>query len=216
MVHITEGTCADVTFLDNLILEPGAIYIMDRGYLDFERLHRFTDAAAFFVTRTKQGIRFRRRTSHPVDVAIGLVSDHTVGLATATARRDYPDQLRRVRYVDPTTTKRLTFLTNNFTLPALTIAHLYKARWQVELFFKWIKQHLRIKAFYGTSENAVKTQIWIALSVYSPRGHCQAASRPRRQPLQTSADSERHAFRKNAHFYYRFRCRLPTRRDRRR
>ena len=118
VVHITEGKCADVTFLDDLILEPGAIYIMDRGYIDFERLHRFTDEAAFFVTRTKHGIRFRRRTSHPVDFATGLVSDHTVGLATATARRDYPDQLRRVRYVDPHTTKRLTFLTNNFTLPA--------------------------------------------------------------------------------------------------
>ena len=166
VVQITEGKCAAVTFLDDLILEPGAIYIMDRGYVDFDRLHRFTDEAAFFVTRTKQGIRFRRRRSHPVDFATGLVSDHTVGLATATARRDYPDQLRRVRYVDPHTTKRLTFLTNNFTLPALTITHLYKSRWRVELFFKWIKQHLRIKAFYGTSENAVKTQIWIALSVY--------------------------------------------------
>ena len=143
-----------------------AIYIMDRGYVDFERLHRFTDEAAFFVTRTKKGIRFRRRTSRPVDFATGLQSDHTVGLATAEARRDYPAPLRRVRYVDPETKKRLGFLTNNFTLPALTIAQLYKSRWHVELFFKWIKQHLRIKAFYGTSENAVKTQIWIALSVY--------------------------------------------------
>ena len=115
VVQITEGKCADVTFLDDLILEPGALYIMDRGYVDFARLHRFTDEAAFFVTRTKQGIRFRRRTSHPVDFGTGLVSDHTVGLATATARRDYPDQLRRVRYVDPQTTKRLVFLTNNFT-----------------------------------------------------------------------------------------------------
>jgi Transposase DDE domain len=139
---------------------------MDRGYLDFERLHRFTDEAAFFVTRTKKGIQFRRRASHPVDFATGLVSDHTVALATAKARHDYPDQLRRVRYVDPATTKRLTFLTNNFTLPALSIPQLYKSRWYVELFFRWIKQHLRIKAFYGTSENAVKTQIWIALSIY--------------------------------------------------
>ena len=139
---------------------------MDRWYLDFERLHRFTDEAAFFVTHTKKGIQFRRRTSHPVDFATGLVSDHIVGLATALARRDYPDQLRRVRYRDPQTTKRLTFLTNNFTLPALAIPQLYKSRWAVELFFRWIKQHLRIKAFYGTSENAVKTQIWIALSVY--------------------------------------------------
>jgi Transposase DDE domain len=118
------------------------------------------------VTRTKHGIRFRRRTSRPVDFATGLQSDHTVGLVTADARRNYPAPLRRVRYVDPETKKRLGFLTNNFTLPAITIARLYKSRWHVELFFKWIKQHLRIKAFYGTSENAVKTQIWIALSVY--------------------------------------------------
>ena len=166
VVHITEGKRADVTFLDDLLIEPGAIYLMDRGYLDFARLHRFTDEAAFFVTRTKKGIHFRRRTSRPVDFATGLASDHTVGLTTVTARRDYPDQLRRVRYRDPTTKKRLTFLTNNFTLPALTIPQLYKSRWAIELFFRWIKQHLRIKAFYGTSENAVKTQIWIALSVY--------------------------------------------------
>ena len=166
VVEITEGKRADVTFLDDLAIEPGAIYIMDRGYVDFARLHRFTDEAAFFVTRTKKGIQFRRRTSHPVDFATGVQADHTVGLATATSRRAYPSPLRRVRYVDPTTKKRLGFLTNNFTLPALTIAQLYKSRWQVELFFKWIKQHLRIKALYGTSENAVKTQIWIALSVY--------------------------------------------------
>jgi Domain of unknown function (DUF4372)/Transposase DDE domain len=166
IVHITEGKRADVTFLDGLVIEPGAIYIMDRGYVDFERLHRFTDEAAFFVTRTKNGIRFRRRVSRPVDFATGLRSDHTVGLATAAARRAYPGLLRRVRYVDPTTTKQLTFLTNNFTVPALAIQQLYKSRWQVELFFRWIKQHLRIKAFYGTTENAVKTQIWIALSIY--------------------------------------------------
>lgn len=166
IVQITEGKCADVAFLDDLALEAGAIYIMDRGYLDFARLHRFTESAAFFVTRTKRGVRFRRRQSQPVDFATGLVSDHIVGLATADARRAYPDRLRRVRYVDPETKKRLVFLTNNFTLPALTVTHLYKSRWQVELFFKWIKQHLRIKAFYGTSENAVKTQVWIALSVY--------------------------------------------------
>lgn len=166
VVQITEGKRADVTFLDDLVMEPGAIYIMDRGYVDFARLHRFTDAAAFFVTRAKRRMRFRRRASHPVDFATGLVSDHTVALATREARRDYPHALRRVHYVDRATHKHLVFLTNNFTLPALTIAHLYKSRWQVELFFKWIKQHLRIKAFYGTSENAVKTQIWIALSVY--------------------------------------------------
>jgi hypothetical protein len=166
IVQITEGKRADVTFLDDLIIEPGAIYIMDRGYVDFARLHRFVDKAAFFVTRTKRGIRFRRRVSRPVDFATGLLSDHTVGLVTADARRSYPAVLRRVRYVDPKTKKRLAFLTNNFTLPALTIAHLYRSRWAVELFFRWIKSHLRLKAFYGTSENAVKTQIWIALSVY--------------------------------------------------
>jgi uncharacterized protein DUF4372/DDE family transposase len=166
VVQITEGKRADVTFLDELVIECGAIYIMDRGYVDFERLHRFTDQAAFFVTRSKKGIRFRRRVSRPVDFATGLQSDHTVGLATAAARRAYPSPLRRVRYIDPVTNKRLTFLTNNFLLPALTIAQIYKSRWAVELFFRWIKQHLRIKAFYGTSVNAVKTQIWIALSIY--------------------------------------------------
>ncbi len=166
VVQITEGKRADVTFLDDLIIEPGAIYIMDRGYVDFARLHRFVDEAAFFVTRTKKGIRFRRRASRSVDFATGLISDHTVGLVTADARRAYPESLRRVRYVDPETKKHFGFLTNNFVLPALTIARLYKSRWYVELFFRWIKMHLRIKAFYGTSENAVKTQIWIALSVY--------------------------------------------------
>ena len=166
VVQITEGKCPDVSFLDDLVIEAGAIYIMDRGYVDFARLHRFVDEVAFFVTRTKQGIRFRRRVSRPVDFTTGLVSDHTIGLVTADPRRHYPEPLRRVRYVDPDTKKRFGFLTNNFTLPALTIAHLYKSRWQVELFFKWIKQHLRIKAFYGTSENAVKTQIWSALSIY--------------------------------------------------
>ncbi|HYT64861.1 MAG TPA: IS4 family transposase [Vicinamibacterales bacterium] len=166
IVQITEGKRADVTFLDDLIIEPGAIYLMDRGYVDFARLHRFVDEAAFFVTRTKRGIRLRRRVSRPVDFATGLISDHTVGLVTADARRAYPEALRRVRYVDPKTKKRLAFLTNNFTVPALTIAHLYRSRWAVELFFRWIKSHLRLKAFYGTSENAVKTQIWIALSVY--------------------------------------------------
>lgn len=166
VVRITEGKCPDVTFLDHLPIEAGAIYIMDRGYVDFARLCRFTDEAAFFVTRSKRGIRFRRRISRPVDFATGVISDHTVGLATRTARRDYPQLLRRVRYADRMTNKRLVFLTNNFTLPALTIAQLYKSRWSVELFFKWIKSHLRLKAFYGTSENAVKTQIWIALSVY--------------------------------------------------
>jgi hypothetical protein len=166
VVQITEGKCPDVRALDTLPLEAGAIYLMDRGYVDFARLCRFTDEAAFFVTRTKLGIQFTRRSSRPVDVTTGVLSDHVVVLATKESRGHYPQPLRRVRYLDPDTQKRLVFLTNNFTLPALTIAQLYKARWQVELFFKWIKQHLRIKAFYGTSENAVKTQIWIALSVY--------------------------------------------------
>ena len=135
VVQITEGTRADVTFLDDLVLEPGALYIMDRGYVDFARLHRFVEEAAFFVTRTKKGIRFRRRASRPIDFATGLVSDHTVGLVTADARRVYPERLRRVRYVDPETKKHLSFLTYNFVLPALTIAQLYKSRWYVELFF---------------------------------------------------------------------------------
>jgi hypothetical protein len=166
VVQITAGKCPDVAALDTLILEPGAFYIMDRGYVDFERLSRFTTEAAFFVTRTKHGIRFRRQSSQPVDSSTGLISDHLVMLATKDSRRRYPHVLRRVHYRDPKTAKRLKFLTNNFTLPALTIALLYKSRWQVELFFKWIKQHLRIKAFYGVSENAVKTQVWIAMSVY--------------------------------------------------
>jgi len=166
VVQITAGKCADVTALDTLVLEVGAIYLMDRGYVDFTRLHRFTEEAAFFVTRTKKGIRFTRRSSRPVDFPTGVRSDHVVVLATKESRGHYPQPLRRVHYVDSETKKSLVFLTNNFTLPAITIAHLYKARWQVELFFKWIKQHLRIKAFYGTGENAVKTQIWIALSVY--------------------------------------------------
>ena len=166
VVQITEGKCPDVTALDTLVLEAGAIYLMDRGYVDFARLYRFTEEAAFFVTRSKKGIGFTRRSSRPVDFTTGVCSDHVVVLATKESRGHYPQPLRRVRYVDPETQKRLVFLTNNFTLPAITIAQLYKARWQVELFFKWIKQHLRIKALYGTSENAVKTQIWIALSVY--------------------------------------------------
>jgi transposase len=166
VVQITAGKCPDVAALDELVLEAGAIYIMDRGYVDFERLCRFTIEAAFFVTRTKQGIQFKRRSSQPIDASTGLISDHVVVLATKDSRHHYPQPLRRVRYRDPETKKRLSFLTNNFTLPALTIALLYKSRWQVELFFKWIKQHLRIKAFCGVTENAVKTQIWIALSVY--------------------------------------------------
>ena len=166
VVQITEGKAPDVAFLDDVLIEAGAIYILDRGYVDFARLYRFTTEAGFFITRWKRNLRYQRRTSHPVDYRTGLISDQTVVCALAKARADYPAPLRRVHYLDPVTQHRLVFMSNNFTLPALTIAQLYKSRWQVELFFKWIKQHLRIKAFYGTSENAVKTQIWIALSVY--------------------------------------------------
>ena len=163
-VRITDGTVHDVNILDEILPEPGAFYVMDRGYVDFERLFRFTLSSAFFVTRTKKNVLLQRRYSHPVNKSAGVRSDQTVILIAAGSVKVYPDALRRIHYVDAETKKRLTFLTNNFALPALTIALIYKCRWQVELFFKWIKQHLRIKAFFGTSENAVKTQIWIALS----------------------------------------------------
>jgi hypothetical protein len=165
-ISITNGKVHDVNVLDEIAPEAGAFYVMDRGYVDFERLYVFTLSAAFFVVRTKSNVLLDRRYSHPVDKASGVRSDHTVILTAITSVKVYPDQLRRVSYLDVKTRKRFKFLTNNFTLPALTIAQIYKSRWQVELFFKWIKQHLRIKAFYGTSENAVKTQIWIAVSVY--------------------------------------------------
>ena len=165
-VRITDGTVHDVNILDEILPEPGAFYVMDRGYVDFERLFRFTLSSAFFVTRTKKNVLLQRCYSHPVNKSTGVRSDQTVILIATGSVKAYPDALRRIRYVDAETKKRLTFLTNNFALPALTIALVYKCRWQVELFFKWIKQHLRIKAFFGTSENAVKTQIWIALSAY--------------------------------------------------
>ena len=165
-IRITDGKVHDVNILDEILIEAGAFYVMDRGYIDFKRLHAFTRELAFFVTRTKENVLLQRRYSHPVDKSTGVRSDQTVILATDGSAAAYPDTLRRVVYFDAVTGKRLKFLTNNFTLPALTIAEIYKQRWQVELFFKWIKQHLRIKAFYGTSENAVKTQIWIAVSVY--------------------------------------------------
>jgi hypothetical protein len=164
--RITDGKVHDVNMLDEIMPEPGAFYVMDRGYIDFQRLFVLTLNAAFFVVRTKSNVLLQRRYSHPVDKRTGVRSDQTVILASFESALVYPDPLRRVSYCDAETGKRLKFLTNNFTLPALTIAHIYKQRWQVELFFKWIKQHLRIKAFYGTSENAVKTQIWIAVSVY--------------------------------------------------
>jgi hypothetical protein len=165
-IHITDGKVADVNVLDEINLEAGAFYTMDRGYIDFERLYRFTLESAFFVVRTKTNVLLQRRYSRPVDKTTGLRSDHTVILTSYASATAYPDALRRVTYCDPETGKRLKFLTNNFTLPPLAIAEIYKKRWAVELFFRWIKQHLRIKAFYGTSENAVKTQIWIAVSVY--------------------------------------------------
>ena len=165
-IGITDGKVADVTMLDEILPEAGAFYVMDRGYLDFERLYVFTLSAAFFVTRTKKNVLLQRRYSHDADPATGVRSDHTVILTAINSIKAYPDTLRRVTYVDPDTQQRFRFLTNNFALPALTIAKTYKSRWQVELFFKWIKQHLRIKAFYGTSENAVKTQIWIAVGIY--------------------------------------------------
>src|SRR5271167_4814793 len=165
-IGITDGKVSDVTMLDEILPEAGAFYVMDRGYVDFGRLYVFTLSAAFFVIRTKKNVLLQRRYSHEVDKSTGVHSDHTVVLTAIQSIKAYPDTLRRVTYVDPKTHKRFRFLTNNFVLPALTIARIYKSRWQVELFFKWIKQHLRIKAFYGLSENAVKTQIWIAVSVY--------------------------------------------------
>jgi IS4 transposase len=166
VVIITTGKVHDVNILDQLIIELGAIYIMDRGYLDFARLYKIHRAPAFFVTRTKTNFNRKRLYSQPVDKSTGIQCDQVVVLTGYYAKKDYPEKLRRIRYFDSKNNKILVFLTNNFLLPAITIANLYRCRWQVELFFKWIKQHLRIKAFYGTTENAVKTQIWIAISVY--------------------------------------------------
>ena len=163
-IRVSSGDVHDVNILDEIMPEAGAFYVMDRGYIDFQRLFVFTLSSAFFVVRTKSNVLLQRRYSHPVDKSTGVRSDQTVILTSFESASAYPDALRRVSYFDAETNKRLKFLTNNFVLPALTIAQIYKCRWQVELFFKWIKQ--RIKAFYGTSENAVKTQIWIAVSVY--------------------------------------------------
>ncbi|HKI20990.1 MAG TPA: IS4 family transposase [Isosphaeraceae bacterium] len=165
-VRITHGKTHDVTVLDHLPIEPGAFYVMDRGYVDFRRLHRFTTCPAFFVTRAKRGLDFTRRARRRVDKTTGLRSDQTIVLVGLKTSRLYPDPLRRVVFYDAENDRRFVFLTNNFTLPALTIAKLYKCRWQVELFFKWIKQNLHIKSFYGTSDNAVRVQVWIAISVY--------------------------------------------------
>jgi hypothetical protein len=165
-IHISDGKLHDVNILDILIAQPGSFYLMDRGYVDFARLYTIQQASAFFVTRCKRNFQFQRRYSRPVDKTTGLRCDQTIITTGVDTAKDYPIPLRRIRYYDTETDKSLIFITNNFDLPALTIAMLFKARWQVELFFKWIKQHLRIKAFYGTSANAVKTQIWIAVSVY--------------------------------------------------
>lgn len=165
-IHVSDGKLHDVNVLDILPPEPGAFYVMDRGYLDFERLYTLHQAGSFFVTRAKSNFKCKRIYSNPVDRGTGLICDQQVELTVFYSQRGYPARLRRIRFKDPETGKTLVFLTNNTTLPALTICALYKSRWQVELFFKWIKQHLRIKRFYGTTENAVKTQIWIAVSVY--------------------------------------------------
>jgi hypothetical protein len=164
-IHISDGRLHDVNIMDMLIPEPGSYYIIDRGYLDFKRLYRMHQAGSFFVTRARSDFKFRRVYSRPVDRNTGLMCDQLVELVVFYSRQGYPERLRRIRYTDPEG-RRLVFLTNNTALPAVTICELYKSRWQVELFFKWIKQHLRIKSFYGTSENAVKSQIWIAVSVY--------------------------------------------------
>jgi hypothetical protein len=165
-IHVSDGKLHDVNVLDILPVEAGAFYVMDRGYVDFERLYAMHQAGAFFVTRAKAGMDARRVYSTPTDRASGVICDQRVKLNGFYSARNYPEHLRRVRFNDPESGKTLEFLTNNTTLPALTIAALYKSRWQVELFFKWIKQHLRIKRFLGTSENAVKTQIWCAVSTY--------------------------------------------------
>jgi hypothetical protein len=165
-IEITDGKVHDVNILDDLIPEPGSFYIMDRAYIDFSRLHVLTQCSAFFVIRAKTNLQFRRLYSHHIDNSTGLRCDQTITLTGINSSKEYPDKLRRIKYFDSDNNLYLTFLTNNFMLPAQTVAKLYKCRWQIEIFFKWIKQHLRIKSFYGTSENALKTQIWIAVSVY--------------------------------------------------
>jgi hypothetical protein len=165
-IHISDGKLHDVNVLDLLVPEPGAYYVMDRGYLDFERLYALHQAGSFFVTRAKSNSKFKRLVSRPVQRSTGLICDQWVELTVFYSHQGYPERLRRIRFKDPETAKTLVFLTNNFALPALTIGALYKSRWQVELFFRWIKQHLRIKRFFGTSKNAVKSQVWIAVAVY--------------------------------------------------
>ncbi len=166
LVIVTHGKVHDVNIIDHILLEAGAIYIMDRGYMDFSRLYTIHQSSAFFITRAKRNLQFKRIYSHIIDKTTGLQCDQVIVFKGSYAKQNYPEKLRRIRYFDAEKNKRLVFITNNFTLPALTITELYRCRWQVELFFKWIKQHLRIKSFYGTSKNAVKTQIWIAISMY--------------------------------------------------
>jgi len=166
LIFVTHGKIHEIKLLDELLVEPGAIYIFDRGYLDFARLYKIHQARAFFIIRAKSNFRFRRIYSQPANKSMGLQADQIIELHGFYARQDYPERLRRIRYFDTAKNKRLIFLTNHVALPAFTIAELFRCRWKIELFFKWIKQHLRIKAFYGTSENAVKTQIWIAISIY--------------------------------------------------
>ncbi len=181
---------------------------MDRGYLDFKRLYKITLASAFFVTRAKSNFVFKRLYSLPVDKSTGVLSDQIITLSSFYPNKWYPDKLRRIRFHDVKNNKRLVFLTNNFSLSSPVIAELYRCRWQVELFFKWIKQHLRIKAFYGTTQNALKTQIWIAISVYVLVAIVKKTTKSGRQPLQNSTDSQRQRFRENAAFTGPFRCRL--------
>jgi hypothetical protein len=199
-VYVTGGQVHDVNLLDELLLEAGAFYLLDRGYVDFARLYLFTQACAFFVTRAKKNMQFYRRSSHQVERSTGLRSDQTILLTGVRTAQRYPDPLRRIHYFDAEKDLRLIFLTNNFLLPALTIAQLYRARWKVELFFRWIKQHLRIKAFYGTSENAVKTQVWGSPLRLRVGGDCQKAARVGYESLQNSPNSEHHDFRKNPDF----------------
>ena len=196
--HISDGKLHDVNVMDLLLPEAGAFYIMDRAYLDFARLYSLHQARSFFVLRAKSNTRFRRLYSHEVDRASGLICDQTIRLAGVHSTTDYPDPLRRIKYRDATQDKTLVFLTNNFMLPALTITELYRSRWQVELFFKWIKQHLRIKAFYGTSENAVKSQIWIAVSVYVLIAIIKKPPAPGTEPLHNSTDPQPHRVRENS------------------
>ena len=196
-IRITEGKTHDVNLLDHLVLEPGAFYIMDRGYIDFARLYTFTEQAAFFVIRAKRNLAYRRRASRGVDKTTGVRSDQRIVLSGPRTSKEYPDALRRISFFDSETKKRLVFLSNQFLLPSLPIAQLYRCRWQVEFFFKWIKQHLRIKAFFGTSENAVKTQIWIAVSMYVLVAIVKKHLQVDRSLSEIPANSHRFAFRES-------------------